>query len=209
VATTLNFALRLSVYVSLPATVGLVILSRPITRILFERGRFGPDDTAATSVALVAYAVGLVGFAGARIAAQAFYALSQPGIAVRIGIVSIAANAVAALALMQPLGHAGLALASSIGTYVNLMLLVWTARRRLGPLGGRAMLASTLRTAAASLPLVAWCALAMTTEPARSAPLWLSAAWLAAVMAGGAVLFIGASAVLGSPERQTLLRMLR
>jgi putative peptidoglycan lipid II flippase len=209
VATTLNFALRLSVYVSLPATVGLVILSRPITRILFERGRFGPDDTAATSVALVAYAVGLVGFAGARIAAQAFYALSQPGIAVRIGIVSIAANAVAALALMQPLGHAGLALASSIGTYVNLMLLVWTARRRLGPLGGRAMLASTLRTATASLPLVAWCALAMTTEPARSAPLWLSAAWLAAVMAGGAVLFIGASAVLGSPERQTLLRMLR
>src|SRR5919109_552891 len=68
VATTVNFALRLAGYISLPATVGLVVLSVPITRLLFERGRFGSGDTTATAVALVWYAVGLVGFAGARIA---------------------------------------------------------------------------------------------------------------------------------------------
>jgi putative peptidoglycan lipid II flippase len=209
VATTMSFALRLSVYVSLPATVGLVVLSRPITRILFERGRFGPEDTAATAAALVAYALGLVGFAGARIAAQAFYALSEPGTAVRVGALSIAVNAVAALALMRPMGHAGLALAASIGSYFNLVALVWVARRRLGPLGGRQLLASTLRISAASLPMLAWCLLAgRLTEPARSAPLWLSAAWLGVVITGGALLFIGATALLGSPERPALLRML-
>src|SRR2546428_2008016 len=96
VAATLNFALRLAVYVSAPATVGLALLSVPITRVLFERGRFGPDDTAATAVALVWYAVGLVGFAGARIAAQAFYAIAEPGTAVRLGALAVAANAVAA-----------------------------------------------------------------------------------------------------------------
>src|SRR5207237_1384178 len=109
VAATLNFALRLAVYVSAPATVGLALLSVPITRVLFEHGRFGPDDTAATAVALVWYAVGLVGFAGARIAAQAFYAIAEPGMAVRLGALAVAANVVAAVALMGPLGHAGLA----------------------------------------------------------------------------------------------------
>ena len=69
VATTLNFALRLATYVSAPATVGLVVLSVPITRVLFERGRFSPADTEATAVALVWYAVGLVAFAGTRTAA--------------------------------------------------------------------------------------------------------------------------------------------
>jgi putative peptidoglycan lipid II flippase len=209
VAGTLNFALRLATYVSVPAAVGLVTLSHPITRILFERGRFGPDDTAATSVALVAYAVGLVGFAGARIAAQAFYALGEPGTAVRVGIISIAANVIAAFALMRPMGHVGLALASSIGSYVNLLVLVWTARRRLGRLGGRQMLTSTARISAASIPLLAWCLLATAlTQPSPSAPLWLGAGWLATVIAVGAGLFVGASVLLRSPERQALMRML-
>src|SRR6202008_5040764 len=69
-ASTLNFALRLAVYVSVPATIGLVILRTPIVRVLFERGRFGSAETAATAEALAWYAVGLAGFAGSRIAAQ-------------------------------------------------------------------------------------------------------------------------------------------
>ena len=84
-AATLNFALRLAAYVSVPATVGLVLLSAPITRVLFQRGRFGAADTAATAVALIWYALGLVGFAGARIAAQAFYAVAGRAIAVKLG----------------------------------------------------------------------------------------------------------------------------
>jgi putative peptidoglycan lipid II flippase len=209
VASTLNFALRLSVYVSLPASVGLVALSRPITRILFERGRFGPEDTAATATALIAYAVGLLGFAGARIAAQAFYALAEPATAVRVGIVSIAANALAAIVLMRPMGHVGLALASSIGSYVNLVVLVWTARRRLGRVGARRLLDSTLRITVACVPLLAWCvAASVFTEPRRGAPLWLGGAWLGGVILVGGLLFVGATVVIGSPEREALMRML-
>ncbi|HEX6210264.1 MAG TPA: murein biosynthesis integral membrane protein MurJ, partial [Methylomirabilota bacterium] len=128
VAGTLSFALRLAAYVSIPATVGLIALSTPITRVLFERGRFGPADTEATAVALVWYAVGLVGFAGSRITAQAFYAATEPGTAVKLGALAIVANVVAALVLMGPMGHAGLAAASSVGAYVNLAGLLWAAR---------------------------------------------------------------------------------
>jgi putative peptidoglycan lipid II flippase len=206
VAATLNFALRLAAYVSIPATVGLVLLSTPITRVLFQRGRFGPEDTAATAIALIWYAVGLVGFAGARIAAQAFYAVARPGIAVRLGALAIAVNLVAATALMHPMGHAGLACASSIGAYVNLFGLLWAARRDFGRLGGRALAISILRTMAASAPLAVWCVIMLWIAPASSlAP---EAAWLAITIAGGAAVFLGASAVVGCPERATLLGVL-
>jgi putative peptidoglycan lipid II flippase len=206
VASTLNFALRLAVYVSVPATVGLVVLSTPITRVLFQRGRFGPEDTAATAVALIWYAVGLVGFAGARIAAQAFYAVARPGVAVRLGALSIAANLVAAVLLMRPMGHAGLALASSIGAYVNLLGLLWAARRDFGPLGGRALLDSGLRIVAASVPLAIWCVGLLYAAPTRG--LVAQVVWLGLTIAGGSIVFVVASAVLRCPERATLLGVL-
>jgi putative peptidoglycan lipid II flippase len=209
VAGTVNFALRLAAYVSLPATVGLVVLSVPITRLLFERGRFGAAETAATAVALVWYALGLVGFAGARITAQAFYAVAEPATAVRLGIVSIGANLVAAYVLMGPMGHAGLAAAASLGAYVNLAGLLWAARRRFGPLGGRALVRSVSRTAVACVPLLAWCLGALSIG--GHLPLQTTARlaiWLAATIAIGAVVFAATSLLLRSPERVALWGML-
>ena len=209
VAGTVNFALRLAAYVSVPATVGLVVLSTPITRVLFERGRFGPDDTAATAVALVWYALGLVGFAGARITAQAFYAVAEPATAVKLGVLSIVANLVAAVALMGPLGHAGLAAASSFGAYVNLAGLLWAARHRFGPLGGRALLRSVARTTLACLPLLVWCVLSLRIAEALALHTTTrTAVWLGATIGVGAVLFWAASAALRSPERVALWGML-
>ncbi len=204
VAATLNFSLRLALFISIPASVGLVLLRAPIIRVLFERGRFGPAESAATADALLWYAVGLAGFGASRIAAQAFYALGQPGTAVRWGIVSVAVNVLAALVLMGPLQHAGLAAASSIGAYVNLLALLWVARRRLGPLGGRALLASGGRTLAASATLALWCVLALVLWPARPG-LMHDLAWLAGTIGGGAALFWGASVALGMSERRALL----
>jgi putative peptidoglycan lipid II flippase len=206
-AGTLNFALRLAVYICVPATVGLLVLREPIIRILFERGRFGAADTAATAEALTGYAVGLVGFATARIAAQALYAIGQPGVAVRMGVLAVAGNIVAAVALMRPLEHAGLAYAASLGAYVNVLALVWVARRRFGRLGGRALLASVLRTVAAAIPMAAWC-LAATTAFATRRGFVLDVALLMAVIAIGAAVFWLASVVLRSPERLALARVL-
>jgi putative peptidoglycan lipid II flippase len=209
VASTVTFALRLAAYVSVPATVGLVVLSVPITRVLFERGRFGAADTEATAAALVWYSLGLVGFAGARITAQAFYAVAEPGTAVKLGALSVAANLVAAVLLMEPMGHAGLAAAASVGAYVNLGGLLWAARRRFGPLGGRALAGSVLRTGLACLPLLVWClASRHLAERLTLDTTVLVGAWLAITIGTGALVFWGASAALGSPERRTLWGML-
>ena len=206
-AGTLNFALRLAIYICVPATVGLLTLGVPITRILFERGRFSGVDTLATVEALTGYAVGLVGFATARIAAQAFYAVGRPAAAVRVGLLAVAANIVAAVLLMRPLGHAGLAYAASIGAYVNVLALLWLARRRFGRLGGRALLTSTVRTLVAAVPLAAWCLVAGGPLAVRRG-LVLDAALLVAVIALGGALFWLASVAVRSPERLVLSRVL-
>lgn len=207
VADTLSFALRLALYIAVPATVGLIMLRAPIIRVLFERGQFGPAATVATAQALAWYAAGLVGFCAARIAAQVFYAVGAPGTAVLLGFVSVAANIVAALLLMGPLAHGGLALASSIGAFVNAGLLLWAARRRFGHLGGRALGVSLARTLAASTPLAAWCALCLWAWPER-AGLWPDIGWLALAIGGGAGLFWAASRALHAPEPVALRAIL-
>src|SRR5438093_1957292 len=205
-AGTLTFALRLALYVSVPATLALVMLRTRIVRVLFERGRFGPTETAATAEALAWYAIGLAAFAGSRIAAQAFYALGEAGTAVKWGIVSVVANVAAATAMMGPFGHAGLAGASSVGAYVNLLSLLLVARGRLGRLGGRALLSSVCRTALASLPVAGACWLALVLWPARPT-LALDGAWLGATIAAGRAAFWAASVALGLSERTVLVRL--
>lgn len=206
-ADTLGFALRLAFFIAIPASVGLVVLREPIIRILFERGQFGPAETAATAQALAWYAVGLVGFSGARIAAQAFYALGTPGTAVRVGAASVLVNVVAAVALMGPLAHGGLALASSLGAWVNLGLLLVVARRRLGPIGGRRLVAGAARALAATAPLALWCWGCLALWPA--APMRaVDIGWLALAIGGGAALFYAAGALLRAPEREALAALL-
>ena len=206
VAGTLNFALRLSFYIAVPATAGLVLLREPITRVLFERGQFTAADSAATAWALLWYAVGLPGFSASRIVAQAFYAVHQPGVAVRAGIVAVAVNVVAALALMGPLGHGGLAAASSVAAYVNLLALVIAARQRFGRLGGRAISRSVLRTVTASVALALVCGGALWRWPETHGA--GEVAWLLTVIAGGAVAFLLLSWAIRAPELTSLQRAL-
>jgi putative peptidoglycan lipid II flippase len=204
--TTLTFALGLSFYVAVPATIGLVLLRAPIVRVLFERGEFTAADTTATAQALVGFAVGLAAFSGARIAAQAFYALQEPGMAVKLGFISVVVNVIAAVALMEPLKHAGLALASSIGAWVNFVALAWVARQRLGGVDLRELSASLGRTAVASVALAAFCIGCLWLWPPAPSRL-REAAWLGGVVLIGAVVFWVASALLRAPERLALLHL--
>ena len=206
VGATLTFALRLSLYVTVPAAAGLVLLRTPIIRVLFERGEFTAADTVATAQALAWYAVGLVGFSGASIAAQAFYAAHTPATAVKLGVLSLGVNVLAAVALMRPLGHGGLALASSLGASVNFVTLLWVARTRFGGVYARLLGVSLGRTVVAASALVAWCLGCLWLWPPAAARL-VETAWVAVAVGGGAAVFWTASAALGAPERVALLRL--
>ncbi|MBI2553647.1 MAG: murein biosynthesis integral membrane protein MurJ [Candidatus Rokubacteria bacterium] len=203
---TINFALRLSCFVAIPASAGLWLLREPITRVLFERGRFGPAETQATAWALGFYALGLTAFAAARIAAQAFYALGDSRTPVKAGIAAVALNVVVAVALMGPLQHGGLALAASASATANLAILLWLLRWRLGTLGGRRMAKSLWRVAVATAVMSAWCGLLRWTWP-LSATRGVEAAWLAAAIGGAVGTYAAASLALRGEEGPALLAL--
>ncbi len=129
---TINASLRLTLFICLPATAGLAGLAEPMVRVLFARGAFGPEAVSATAAALLAYCVGLPAFACVRPLVSAFYALHDTKTPVRAGFYSMLANIGLGAALMQPLGLAGLALATSLSSWLNVWLLGRGLGARLG-----------------------------------------------------------------------------
>src|SRR5580765_6918269 len=112
-------AISMMMALNIPATFGLVVLAEPIVRLLFERGRFLASDTTATAAALRFYAVGLVGYATARIASPVFYALRRSRVPVMVSVATIAVNVAGNIALVRVLGFRGLALGTSIAMLAN------------------------------------------------------------------------------------------
>ncbi len=120
---TLNWALRWAVLVSAPAAVGLALLAGPMLSTLFQYGAFQPEDVRMASRSLVAYSFGLLGFMLIKVLAPAFYSRQDTRTPVRIGIIAMVSNMALNVALIFPLAHAGLALATSISAFINAGLL--------------------------------------------------------------------------------------
>jgi len=148
-------ALAMMLVLNVPATFGLVVLANPIVRLLFERGQFLPADTAATAAALRFYAVGLVGYATARIASPVFYALGRSRVPVIASISTIALNVVANVLLVQFLGFRGLALGTSIAMIANGAVLVTLLYRHLKGLEERHLFTTLIKTVIASCVMAA------------------------------------------------------
>lgn len=138
---TLDWALRWLLLIGVPAAVGLAALAGPIAVTLFYTGHAGgtsdagiggaftAQDARMTALSILAYAPGLLGFIGVKILAPGFYARQRMRAPVRIAIVALLANLGLSLALMLPLGHAGLALATSLAAFLNAGLLLRELRR--------------------------------------------------------------------------------
>lgn len=142
---TLSHALRLILFITIPAMVGLVVLRVPIVRILFQRGAFTADATLLTAQALFWFAVGLWAVAGVRVVANVFYALQDIWTPVKVAVISIIFNLVMCLVLMKSMKHAGLALAVSLSSMLNLMILIFMLRMRLGKLGIKKVIFSSVK----------------------------------------------------------------
>ncbi|MBF0501115.1 MAG: murein biosynthesis integral membrane protein MurJ [Candidatus Riflebacteria bacterium] len=129
---TLAESLKLTGFINIAATAALVALAEPIIRLLFEHGRFTPADTAATVLALRAYAVGLFFFSAIKVLGPAFYALKDARTPLLASVLSVAVNIFLNLALIRPFGYWGLAFGSSIAAGVNAGVLWWKIGKKLG-----------------------------------------------------------------------------
>lgn len=121
---TLEWGLRVILVVGVPAGVALLVMAQPLVITLYQRGAFGVDSVLPTARSLQAYSLGLVAFMAIKILASAYFSRQDTRTPVRYGVISMVANMVLNLALILPLAHVGLALATSLAAFLNAGLLL-------------------------------------------------------------------------------------
>jgi len=134
---TMNWAIRLSLVIAIPAMMGLIALASPILSSLVQYREFTPFDTHMASLSLMAYALGLPAFIFIKILAPAFYSRQDTKTPVKIGVIAMLVNIVLNLLFVWLFihyeitgSHAGLALATSLSAYVNALLLYMMLHRQ-------------------------------------------------------------------------------
>lgn len=146
-----SFALRLLFFIAVPSMAGLIALRGPIVNLLFQRGQFDYAATAGTAEALLYYSLGIWSIVGVRITASAFYSMQDTKTPVRTAVVGMLINILFSVALMGSMRHAGLALANSIASWINFMMLFYLLRKKLGRVDGRRIASSFCKILFASV----------------------------------------------------------
>jgi putative peptidoglycan lipid II flippase len=151
--------MRLAFLMTIPATVGLIVLAEPIISVLYQHGRFGAYETAESAGALRFYALGLCGYAALKVLVNAFYALEQRKTPMLVSFLAVGLNLVLnwVFTLHLGWGHRGLAFSTACIATTNFLILYFLMRRHLDTLESRAMLSLLSRLAVASAVLAAIC----------------------------------------------------
>jgi putative peptidoglycan lipid II flippase len=155
---------------SIPFVAAFLTVPDVIMRAMFARGAFSKADAAAAGATLAAYAVGLIPFVLIRSAVATFYARKDTATPVKAALTGVAVNVALKIALVGSLAQIGLALATAVGAWVNLLLVVLFAVRRNFLVFDRAFLTSLTKFTVAGVVL--------------AAALWLAARWTVSALAG-------------------------
>ncbi len=150
---TISFSFRLVSFISIPAMVGLIALKTPIIHLLFQRGLFDTHATQMTAKALLFYSLGLWAIAGSRSIVPAFYSFKDTWTPLKISLICLGANVIFNAILIHPLKHAGLALATSLSSTLNLVLIFRYFGVKIGSLDLKKDIKSLIKSLLCSLPM--------------------------------------------------------
>ncbi|MFI4937378.1 MAG: murein biosynthesis integral membrane protein MurJ [Candidatus Berkiellales bacterium] len=154
----LDWAFRWILLIGIPATVGLTLLTGPLMVTLFQYGRFLPRDAIMAAKSLLTLSLGLVCFLVVKILVSAFYARQNTKFPVKVAIFAMVLNVILNALLIGPLAHAGLALASSLSSICNVLILLWALLRQkiYIPISGWMSFALRLMLANSAMAVVIW-----------------------------------------------------
>ncbi len=205
--------MRLAFLLTIPSTIGLVLLARPIISLIFERRKFTAASTQHTAEALQCYAIGLCAYAGIKVLAPAFYAIGKRNLPMLVSFLSIAVN----YGLNQlftfhlGLGHRGLALSTGFVALTNFTILYWMMRRETQRLETTLMLVTLgkLAVAGAALALVCGGAQMFVLNHWAQFGFITRAITLCATIAVGGLTFFAAAALLKIEEMRDLTALVK
>jgi len=191
--TELARGIRLAFLMTIPATVGLVVLADPIVWVLYRHGRFTADQAHQAAGALQYYALGLIGYASLKVLVNAFYAIDQRLKPMFVSFAAVGLNLVFNWLFTWHLqwGFRGLAFSTACVASTNFIVLFLLMRRHLQRFEGRALLSLTLRVGLAAAVMAAVCLASMQwlLPGWAGAGFWLRLGWLLATIVVAAAIF--------------------
>lgn len=210
---TLVHGIQLVFLMTLPAAVGLAMLSEPIIALIFQRGRFTVYDTQMTALAIQSYAWGLVFYSGIKVIQPAFYAIDRRFVPL---VVSVAAVLVSATmntitVFVLKLGHEWLALSTSVSAVVNFGLLFFAMRKIAGPMGGRKIMVNggKLVTSVLCMAVVCWAANATVLHDWAHQKTLIRLVALVGTIGVAAVVYFGVNMLLKNEEVSEIAGVVR
>jgi len=206
----LSYGVRLTLFITIPAMIGLVFCATPIFSLLFMGGAFDYAKAVNCGVALLYYSLGLTFVALVRVLVPAFYALKDTRTPVTIAFIAFVLNLLFSLALMGPMKHAGLALASSLSALGNMLLLLFFLRKKLGAFGGRGIALAGVKGIVASIPMAAavyW--IMRLIDWSQAGAKVVKAGVMGGAVLTGMVIFLGAAQLLGCEEARDVVGLIK
>ncbi|MGH8144123.1 MAG: murein biosynthesis integral membrane protein MurJ, partial [Steroidobacteraceae bacterium] len=209
----LSRGMRLAFLMTLPATVGLMVLAAPIISVLYQHGRFDAYQAAQAAGALRYYAVGLCGYAALKVLVNAFYALDRRKTPMLVSFIAVLLNLLFNWIFTFRLGWGmqGLAFSTGCVASCNFLVLYWLMRRQLARLETRRMFSMVGKLAAACglLALICWAGQHWLLAQWATQAFLPKAALLLATIVAGAAVFLGSGLALGIEELHELIAILR
>jgi putative peptidoglycan lipid II flippase len=205
-----SLALRSIMFVTIPISVGMMVLAQPLISVVFQHGVFTYQDTLATVPSLVFFAFGIVEQSASVILPRTFYALQDTWTPVLLSGITLVVNIVLMNVLVKPLAQGGLALAISLSGIANMLLLLYFLKRKIGLIDGRRIMASLTKIlfASAIMGLAVWLVFHFTLTFAGT-DFWGSLLNLVVGSCLGAVVFLSLAVVLRMQELEFVFRVVR
>ncbi|HET6611219.1 MAG TPA: murein biosynthesis integral membrane protein MurJ, partial [Kofleriaceae bacterium] len=207
----LEESLRLTAFLTIPATVGLIVMAEPVIRLLFERGRFSASDTLATAAALRLYVIGLAAYASVKVIAPAYYAIDRARVPVISSMTAVAGNLAISIALHHIYGYRILALGTAMAAILNFSVLIVTFSRMVAPVRIAVFAAHLARVsiAATVMGVIVWLSHGALAGALGTAGLGVRLVITLGPIIAGAVIYAIVCHLLGVAELAPFVRRLR
>lgn len=200
----LGLGLRILIAIGFPASVGLMVIAVPLTRLLFEHGEFTPMDAERTAALICAYGTGVWAFCGLPILYRGFYALGDRLAPMRVGLWAVGFDTILNLTLIWPLAERGLAYSTALSAAGQLACLVWLMQRRLGRFDWPRLGRTAMQAALATSLMAAACVGAQALTP-EGGDRWSRILALVVPLMTGAVTYFVAARLVGLDEPDLLM----
>ncbi len=201
---TVSFSLTMTAFIGIPSALGLIAIKEPVMATLFARGAFSAGDVAGSASALHYYVIGLPFFIGIKILGRAFFALENTRIPFAAAAVALVANTIFNLLLMGPMGHAGLALGTSLASLLNFAVLAVFFTRKVGSTWSReGLIPEVMRSGMAAIVMFLATSWVATQVEWMQISTFERVMWLLGCVGIGIVVYSFTAMIIGSKNLKT------